>query len=166
MLITFNFDNINLLSLQFLILIFNDFLLHIIFYIWYLLYQLNIIISPNPLFAYYIMLFYNSLVLYFMISKKFSIDKILFYIFIIIIFRIIPIYYMITLYNLHVDYKSIYTTFLIIITYLLSLIIINNILLHNDINLLKIIKDTITSSKIRNNKELNFITIDYNNNNN
>ena len=52
MLITFNFKDIKLLSLQFLILLINDFLIYIIFFIWYLLYQLNIVISPNPLFAY------------------------------------------------------------------------------------------------------------------
>ena len=77
MLITFNFKDIKLLSLQFLILLINDFLIYIIFFIWYLLYQLNIVISPNPLFAYILTLFYNLLILYFMIYKNISIDKII-----------------------------------------------------------------------------------------
>ena len=98
MLITFNFKDIKLLSLQFLILLINDFLIYIIFFIWYLLYQLNIVISPNPLFAYILTLFYNLLILYFMIYKNISIDKIIIYSFIIFILKMVPIYYMITYY--------------------------------------------------------------------
>ena len=65
MLIRINLDNINILSLQFLILLINDFLLYIIFSIWYILYQFKIIksISPNPLFAYLLILFYNLLLI-------------------------------------------------------------------------------------------------------
>ena len=63
--IKFNFEEINILSLQFLLLLLNDFLLYIIFFIWYLLIQLNVIKAPNPLFAYIIILIYNILILYF-----------------------------------------------------------------------------------------------------
>jgi hypothetical protein len=162
MLITFNFDKINLLSLQFLILIINDFLLSLIFYFWYLIFRYNDHIkSPNPLFSYFVMLFYNSIVLYFMIYKNFSIEKILFYFIIFVLWKISSIYYMITFYNLKIDYSSIYLTILIIFTYILFILVINNILLHNDINLIKMIKDSITSTNSHN---YDFITIDYYNN--
>ena len=108
MLITFNINNMNILSLQFLLLIINDLLIYIIFSIWFLLYHIDIIKSPNPLFAYIITLIYNLLILSYMIYRKISINIILLYIFIILIFKIIPIYQMITYYNLKIDKKIIY----------------------------------------------------------
>lgn len=162
MLITFNFKDINILSLQFLILLINDFLLYIIFSIWYLLYQLNILVSPNPLFAYIITLIYNLSILYFMIYKNISINKIIIYSLLILLLKIIPIYYMITYYNLKIDLISIYITILILLTYILILIVVNNILLHKDINLIKIITDNIINNNNDANYHINdFIVIDY-----
>lgn len=160
MLLTFNFKDINILSLQFLILLINDFLIYIIFFIWYLLYQFNIIISPNPLFAYILTLFYNLVILFFMFRKKISVNKILIYAIITFILKVIPIYYMITYYNLTIDLISIYMTILILFTYILILIFVNNILLHKDINLLNIL----TNNIINNNDDDDnpFVSIDYN----
>ena len=160
MLITFNINNMNILSLQFLLLIINDLLIYIIFSIWFLLYHIDIIKSPNPLFAYIITLIYNLLILSYMIYRKISINIILLYIFIILIFKIIPIYQMITYYNLKIDLISIYITIIILLTYILLLIIINNILLHNDINIFKNFKDSITIHNTSN----NFVSIDINKN--
>ena len=95
-----------------------------------------------------------------MIYRKISINIILLYIFIILIFKIIPIYQMITYYNLKIDLISIYITIIILLTYILLLIIINNILLHNDINIFKNFKDSITIHNTSN----NFVSIDINKN--
>lgn len=151
--ITFNFKEIDILSIKFLIIFINDLLLYIIFFIWYLLFQFNVITSPNPLFAYIITLIYNIFILIYMIYKKISIDKVILYLFIIFILRILPIYYMITYYKLKIDLVSIYITFMILLVYFLILIIINNILLHNDINLLKILSHNIDI--INGNQDLN-----------
>lgn len=159
--ITLKLNEINVLSLQFLILLINDFLLYIIFSIWYLLFQYEIIKSPNPLFAYIITLIYNIIIIFFMIYKKISINKILIYSIIVFILKVIPIYYMITYYNLNVDLISIYITIIILLTYILILIVINNILLHNDINLLKIFTNSIINYDSNNDITNKFISIDY-----
>lgn len=151
--ITFNFKEIDILSIKFLIIFINDLLLYIIFFIWYLLFQFNVITSPNPLFAYIITLIYNIFILIYMIYKKISIDKVILYLFIIFILRILPIYYMITYYKLKIDLVSIYITIMILLIYFLILIVINNILLHNDINLLKILSHNIDI--INGNQDLN-----------
>ena len=160
--ITLKLNEINILSLQFLILLINDFLIYIIFSIWYLLFQYEIIKSPNPLFAYIITLFYNLIILFFMIYKKISINKILIYLSLIFILKIIPIYYMITYYNLSIDLISIYVTIIILFNYILILIIVNNILLHKDINLLKIFTNSIINYDSNNDINNKFISIDYN----
>jgi len=162
MIITINFKDMNLLSLQFLLLLVNDFFIYIIFTIWYILFQFEIITSPNPLFAYILTLFYNLLILYFMIYKNISINKILIYSLLIFLLKIIPIYYMITYYNLKIDLISIYTTLILLLTYILILIIVNNILLHNDINLIKIMTNNITNNNETNNGLNHYLTIDYN----
>ena len=159
--ITLKLNEINILSLQFLILFINDFLIYIIFSIWYLLFQYGIIKSPNPLFAYIITLFYNLVILFFMIYKKISINKIFIYLLLILILKVMPIYYMITYYNLNADLIIIYITIIILLTYVLILIVINNILLHNDINLLKIFTNSIINYNINKNINNEFISIDY-----
>ena len=143
-----------------IIILVQEFIYLIILGSWILLFKYEILKSPNPLFAYIITLIYNLLILSYMIYRKISINIILLYIFIILIFKIIPIYQMITYYNLKIDLISIYITIIILLTYILLLIIINNILLHNDINIFKNFKDSITIHNTSN----NFVSIDINKN--
>lgn len=123
------------------IILLNDISFNIIIYIWYILYSYEFIKSPNPFFALSISLIQNILIFIYLLNKKNSYDDLIKYTILLIILKIMPL---ISLYlndNITINYFDVYITVYLYIIYIFICIIIYNILLHNNINVVKIIFD-------------------------
>lgn len=133
------------------IILLNDISFNIIIYIWYLLYSYEFITTPNPFFALIISLFQNIIIYVYLLNKKNTYHNLIKYSILLIILKIMPL---ISLYmndNININYFDVYVTVYLYIIYIFICIIIYNILLHNNINVIKIIFDDFKSYEYKEN---------------
>lgn len=114
------------------IFILNDISFGIIIYIWYLIYMNNVITSPNPFFALSISLLQNIAVFIYLLKTKQSKENLIKYSIILIILKIIPLITMYIYNKIDINYFDVYSTVYLYIIFIFIMIIINNIILHNN----------------------------------
>jgi hypothetical protein len=143
-----NTKDLTLSTLQIILL--NDISFGVIIYIWYLLFDFDIISAPNPSFALIISLLQNIIVFIYLLQKKQSMDNLIKYLIILIIIKIIPLVKLYAYNKISINYFDVYSTIYLYILYIFIMIIINNILLHNNKNISMKIQDEVKTEYKKN----------------
>lgn len=133
------------------IILLNDISFNIIIYIWYILFYYVELDLPNPFFILSISLLQNLIIFIYLLNKKNTYDNLIKYSILLIILKIIPLISLYIYDKISVSYFDVYATVYLYIIYILICIVIYNILLHNNINVVKIIFDDFKSHDYKEN---------------
>jgi hypothetical protein len=153
-----NSSHFSLTSIRLLLL--NEFAFNVIIYIWYLLFIVGIIETPNPFFALVISLLQNAILFIYLLIKGISYENLLKYAIILLLFKIMPIYSMMN--YMTVSYFDVYSCIYLYIIYIFLLIIILDILLKKNINLMDVFKTDSMNDKYNKNITSNIYDTVYN----
>lgn len=127
------------------ILIINEFAFNFLIYIWYLLFILGIIDSPNPFFALILSLMQNIVLFTYLLMNGLTKDDIIKYTIILLVFKIMPIYSMMN--YMSVSFFDVYSSIYLYIMYIFLILVIMDIFLKKNIDIMKILKTDITNDK-------------------
>jgi hypothetical protein len=127
------------------ILLLNEFAFNIIIYIWYILFSLGIITTPNPFFGLILSLIQNVILLIYLLIKGLSYDDLLKYTIVLIVFKLFPIYSMRN--NMSVSYFDVYASIYLYIIYIFIILVVINVFLHKNYDIMNILQRDITNNK-------------------
>ena len=127
------------------ILLINEFAFNFIIYIWYILFILGIITTPNPFFALVLSLIQNVILLTYLLIKGISYQDLLKYTIVLIVFKLFPIYSMRN--NMSVSYFDVYSGIYLYIIYIFIILVIVNVFLHKNYDIINLIQRDITNDK-------------------
>lgn len=127
------------------ILLINEFAFNFIIYIWYILFILGIITTPNPFFALVLSLIQNVILLTYLLIKGLSYQDLLKYTIVLIVFKLFPIYSMRN--NMSVSYFDVYSGIYLYIIYIFIILVIVNVFLHKNYDIMNLLQRDITNDK-------------------
>jgi len=133
------------------IILLNDISFSIIIYIWYILYSYDIISSPNPFFVLSISLLQNIVIFIYLLKTHYTLESLLKYLILLIILKIMPLISLYSYDKISINYFDVYSTVYLYILYMFVIIIVHNILLHNNKNVINTIKDDLNTDKYKEN---------------
>ena len=127
------------------ILLINEFAFNFIIYIWYILFILGIITTPNPFFALVLSLIQNVILLTYLLIKGISYQDLLKYTIVLIVFKLFPIYSMRN--NMSVSYFDVYSGIYLYIIYIFIILVIVNVFLHKNYDIMNLLQRDLTNDK-------------------
>ena len=139
----FNTSHFTLTKIR--ILLINEFAFNFIIYIWYILFILGVIKTPNPFFALVLSLLQNVILLIYLYMNGLSNAELLKYTVVLIVFKLFPIYSMRN--NMTVSYFDVYSGIYLYIIYIFILLVIINVFLHKNYDIMNILQRDITNNK-------------------
>lgn len=142
-----NTNDITLNKIQMIIL--NDISFNIIITIWYIIFIWKGILAPNPFFALIVTAIQSLIIFIYLIRQKLSTESLIKYVIMLIILKIMPLISLYTYDMISVNYFDVYSTAYIYLIYIFITILINNIILHRNINVAKMIKDDVNPSEYK-----------------
>ena len=133
------------------IILLNDISFSVIIYIWYILYSYDIISSPNPFFALSISLLQNIVIFIYLLKTHYTLESLLKYLILLIILKIMTLISLYSYDKISINYFDVYSTVYLYILYIFVMIIVHNILLHNNKNVINTIKGDLNTDKYKEN---------------
>ena len=127
------------------ILLINEFAFNFIIYIWYILFILGVIKTPNPFFALVLSLLQNVILLIYLYMNGLSNAQLLKYTVVLIVFKLFPIYSMRN--NMTVSFFDVYSGIYLYIIYIFILLVVINVFLHKNYDIMNILQRDITNNK-------------------
>lgn len=144
-----NTQNFKLSTIHIILL--NDISFSVIIYIWYILYYYFGVNTPNPFFALSISLLQNIVIFIYLLKTNHTIESLLKYSILLIILKLIPLISLYLYDKISINYFDVYSTVYLYILYMFVIIIVHNILLHNNKNVINTIKDDLNTDKYKEN---------------
>ena len=139
----FNTSHFTLTKIR--ILLINEFAFNFIIYIWYILFILGVIKTPNPFFALVLSLLQNVILLIYLYMNGLSNSQLLKYTVVLIVFKLFPIYSMRN--NMTVSFFDVYSGIYLYIIYIFILLVVINVFLHKNYDIMNILQRDITNNK-------------------
>ena len=139
----FNTSHFTLTKIR--ILLINEFAFNFIIYIWYILFILGVIKTPNPFFALVLSLLQNVILLIYLYINGLSNSQLLKYTVVLIVFKLFPIYSMRN--NMTVSFFDVYSGIYLYIIYIFILLVVINVFLHKNYDIMNILQRDITNNK-------------------
>jgi hypothetical protein len=139
----FNTSHFTLTKIR--ILLINEFAFNFIIYIWYILFILGVISTPNPFFALILSFMQNVILLIYLYIKGLSYAELLKYTIVLIVFKLFPIYSMRD--NMTVSYFDVYSGIYLYIIYIFILLVVINVFLNKNYDIMNILQKDITNNK-------------------
>lgn len=139
----FNTSHFTLTKIR--ILLINEFAFNFIIYIWYILFILGVIKTPNPFFALVLSLLQNVILLIYLYMNGLSNAQLLKYTVVLIVFKLFPIYSMRN--NMTVSFFDVYSGIYLYIIYIFILLVVINVFLHKNYDIMNILQRDITNNK-------------------
>jgi len=133
------------------IILLNDISFSVIIYIWYILYYYFGVNTPNPFFALSISLLQNIVIFIYLLKTHYTLESLLKYLILLIILKIMPLISLYSYDKISINYFDVYSTVYLYILYMFVIIIVHNILLHNNKNVINTIKDDLNTDKYKEN---------------
>lgn len=133
------------------IILLNDISFSVIIYIWYILYYYFGVNTPNPFFALSISLLQNIVIFIYLLKTHYTLESLLKYLILLIILKIMPLISLYSYDKISINYFDVYSTVYLYILYIFVMIIVNNILLHNNKNVINTIKNDLNTDKYKEN---------------
>ena len=140
-----NFNTSHFTLTKIRILLINEFAFNFIIYIWYILFILGVIKTPNPFFALVLSLLQNVILLIYLYMNGLSNAQLLKYTVVLIVFKLFPIYSMRN--NMTVSFFDVYSGIYLYIIYIFILLVVINVFLHKNYDIMNILQRDITNNK-------------------